>query len=275
MNSRVNKYQNNERLMSRVDKNRNIYARLNNQDLNNLEIKSNATVIGNQKDEIDVEQIKKILDTKYNKVPQRRSIKLDTYDEPEEKKLEEHTKEYDLHLVLEKAKDDVDESYEEVRNKKLRDTQFDILSNLNIDELKEEKETTENSDAELMDLINTISINEDKVKEHSINKNDKDDNDLLSLLYDDNTDKYDIYTGIKDEIEKIENTSKVFNDKTDENKKLDQSFFTTQDVFKDEDFDEDDFVEDTKMSFGLKLLITILIVAFVIGLYIFITSYFK
>ena len=156
MDTRTNKYNEDSR-MSRVSKNNELYQIINDGELDNFNVHSNATVIGNQEREIDVEQIKKILDTRYNaNQPKRRSIRI----EPREEEVheEETTKEYDLTKVLEKAKDEKEETYEESRSKKLRNTQFDILNNLYIEEKKEEVKPEEN----LMDLINTITINEAK-----------------------------------------------------------------------------------------------------------------
>ena len=256
MNTRSNKYQDNNS-MSRVSRNEKVYEELNNEELDNFTIKSNATVIGNQEDEIDIEKLKKILDTRYNKAPKRKSIHLEEESEEKERPVEK-TKEYDLNLVLEKAKDGKEESYEEARAKKLRDTQFDILSNLNIED--DDEPNQKEDDAELMNLINTISINETKVK-----KDDDAGKDLFEELK--SNDEEDECQGIRDEIEKIEKTSKV----------IDNSLYTEKNVFKDTDFEENDFdnKEDNKMSIGLRIVIIILVIAFIIGLAIFIKSYFK
>ena len=157
MNTRENKYSNNVG-MSRVAKNNDLYKQINNSELDNFNVRSNATVIGNQEREIDVEQIKKILDKRYNSAPKRRSIRIE--ERPHENIIsDEPTKEYDLTKVLEKAKDEKVETYEENRAKKLRNTQYNILSNLNIEgEEKEEVKTT--PEENLMNLINTITINE-------------------------------------------------------------------------------------------------------------------
>ena len=53
MNTRENKYSNNVG-MSRVAKNDDLYKQINNSELDNFNVRSNATVIGNQEREIDV-----------------------------------------------------------------------------------------------------------------------------------------------------------------------------------------------------------------------------
>ena len=163
MDTRMNKYDN--KSFSRVAKNEELYKEINDASLDNFSVRSNATVIGNQDPEIDIEKIKKILDTKYNNAPKRKSIRIDIPEEEEEVDTEP-TKEYDLNVVLEKAKDELPETYEEARAKKLRNTQFDILNNLHIEEDQEEEEPSK-AEEDLMELINTISINEKKISEIS------------------------------------------------------------------------------------------------------------
>ena len=179
METRIKKY-NESSSMSRVAKNTNLYKQINDSELDNFNVHSNATIIGNQDREINLEQIKKILDKRYNNAPQRKSIRI----EPQEEvtRLDnEDTKEYDLTKVLEKAKDEKVETYEENRAKKLRNTQFNILNNLNIDDEKKEEneEKKYNPEENLMNLINTITINESKKREEK-----KDDVDPLDILTD-------------------------------------------------------------------------------------------
>ena len=80
MDSRMNKYSDDNR-MSRVSKNASLYKEINESKLDNFSVKSNATVIGNQEPEIDIEKIKKILDKKYNEPPKRRSIRVEPREE--------------------------------------------------------------------------------------------------------------------------------------------------------------------------------------------------
>ena len=58
MDTRINKYNESDK-MSRVSKNSDLYKQINDSELDNFNVHSNATVIGNQEREIDVEQIKK------------------------------------------------------------------------------------------------------------------------------------------------------------------------------------------------------------------------
>jgi hypothetical protein len=280
MNTRENKYSNNVG-MSRVAKNDDLYKQINNSELDNFNVRSNATVIGNQEREIDVEQIKKILDKRYNSAPKRRSIRIE--ERPHENIIsDEPTKEYDLTKVLEKAKDEKVETYEENRAKKLRNTQYNILSNLNIEgEEKEEVKTT--PEENLMNLINTITINEaKKLEEKNSNSNDIDPLDILSDLKGD--DDTQVYESMETEVTKIteikekekENNNQITEVKNKNQEKLDNSFYTSN-LFKKNDFEDDnkDFVDDEKIGIGFKILIVLVIVTFLVGLFLFLKSYLK
>lgn len=282
MNTRENKYSNNVG-MSRVAKNDDLYKQINNSELDNFNVRSNATVIGNQEREIDVEQIKKILDKRYNSAPKRRSIRIE--ERPHENIIsDEPTKEYDLTKVLEKAKDEKVETYEENRAKKLRNTQYNILSNLNIDgEEKEEVKAT--PEENLMNLINTITINEaKKLEEKNNNSNDIDPLDILSdLKGDDDTQVYESMetevtkiTEIKEKDKEKENNNQITEVKNKNQEKLDNSFYTSN-LFKKNDFEDDnkDFVDDEKIGIGIKILIVLVVVTFLVGLFLFLKSYLK
>lgn len=282
MNTRENKYSNNVG-MSRVAKNNDLYKQINNSELDNFNVRSNATVIGNQEREIDVEQIKKILDKRYNSAPKRRSIRIE--ERPHENIIsDEPTKEYDLTKVLEKAKDEKVETYEENRAKKLRNTQYNILSNLNI-EGEEKEEVKATPEENLMNLINTITINEaKKLEEKNSNSNDIDPLDILSdLKGDDDTQVYESMetevtkiTEIKEKEKEKENNNQITEVKNKNQEKLDNSFYTSN-LFKKNDFEDDnkDFVDDEKIGIGFKILIVLVVVTFLVGLFLFLKSYLK
>lgn len=269
MDTRINKYNESDR-MSRVSKNSDLYKQINNSELDNFNVHSNATVIGNQEREIDVEQIKKILDKRYNDRPQRRSIRVEPREEVSRLDKDD-TKEYDLTKVLEKAKDEKVETYDEVRAKKLRNTQYDILNNLNIEETEEKEEKSLNPEENLMNLINTITINEAKKKEDK----DVDPLDILTdLKGDDDTQVYESMETSVTKITEIKEKEKENLNKEESKKEtLDNSFYTS-DLFKKKDFeDENDFVEDDKVGLGIKILIVLVIIVFLVGLFLFIKSF--
>lgn len=279
-NSRLDKYSDDKK-MSRVTRNEELYKEIKDSELDGYNIRSNATVIGNQEPEIDIEKIKKILDTKYNEAPKRKSIRVEPKHEENSIIDDVPTKEYDLNIILEKAKDEKPETYEEARAKKLRNTQYDILNNLNIGDNDEdysvenniEKPEINKAEEDLMELINTITINEAKVKEEAI-KNEKDEVDPLNILEDL---KGSGDTAVYDKIEDIP-TPKVEEDKKEESKvpenTLDDSFYTKS-LFKKKDFEDgsQDFLDDNKMGIGVKILIVLVIIIFAAGLFLFLKSF--
>lgn len=294
MDTRMNKYDN--KSFSRVAKNEELYKEINDASLDNFSVRSNATVIGNQDPEIDIEKIKKILDTKYNNAPKRKSIRIDIPEEEEEVDTEP-TKEYDLNVVLEKAKDELPETYEEARAKKLRNTQFDILNNLHIEEDQEEEEPSK-AEEDLMELINTISINEKKISEISekLGQNHEEikeqvtpeekENDAFGILDElKGSDDTEVYESMTEEIKKVEEQDKLEETKKDaeEEKKentivekvkdetMDSSFYTTS-LFKKNDFADDEDDTDKGLNIVIKILIVLVIICFLVGIFLFVRS---
>lgn len=257
MSSRMTKYYDEEELAtSRYHKNEELYREISKSELNSYDVKSNATILGDNKNEIDVEKIKKILDTKYNETPKRRSIRLEEYEEqPDEIEI---TKEYDINVILEKAREQKTENYEEERLKKLRDTQFDILKNLNI--TREEQEEVTDEEENLKTLINTIAFNE------SHNKMDNTDSGPLDILSElKGSDNTEVLDGLKDEVEKkasITDTQMI------------NSFYTSSNALKQKDFED---IEDFSKSIEsnntfVKIIIALVVIVFLLGIAILIKS---
>ena len=104
MATRMQKYYDNtENVHSRTERNQELYKEIANSEIDKFKLTSNATVLSDAKNNIDIEKIKKILDNKYNEAPKRKSIRL----EKEEVKVENviDTKEYDINAILEKEKE--------------------------------------------------------------------------------------------------------------------------------------------------------------------------
>jgi len=259
MNSRMNKYYNeNEFTNSRYTKNAELYKEISKNELDNYSIKSNATVIGDNNKEIDVEHIKRILDTKYNNTPKRMSIRLE--ESIEETPIQEDTKEYDINVILEKAKEKKQDNYAEERLKRLRDTQYDILKNLKIDD-KERIEEDEEEEDSLKMLINTIALNETKAENSAL--------DILSdLKGDDNT---EVLKGLKEEIEKKEEKKSL------DDTQMINSFYTESNALNNKDFEDiEEFQKsiESNNSF-IKIIIAIIAIVFLIGIGLIIkTLYF-
>lgn len=161
---------------SRAQKNQKLYKEVSNLDLKEFDLYSNVSVIGENTDNISLDEIKDILSEKYKENPRRKSIG-DT-EEIELPKINlDETREYDINAILEKAKDKKEINYEEDRLKKVRSTQYDILKTLdrmnNEEEVEEESldfgekptdrrpaPNKEKEEAKLHDLIDTITAKE-------------------------------------------------------------------------------------------------------------------
>lgn len=148
---------------SRTQKNQQLYDDLKTSVLADFDVNSNVSVIGEQDDVIDVEKIKMLLDQKYNtNNTKRRSIEIPDYPETEIEDNIVDTKEYDINAILEKAKKGKNVDYNKERLRKIRETQIEILNNLDL-ELKRVEEgkksiaVREDEEENLVDLMNTIT----------------------------------------------------------------------------------------------------------------------
>ncbi len=174
--ARMNKYYDKDteektNTKSRINKNKDLYKEVSHLDLKDFDLNSNARVIGNNTDNINLDEIKDILDKKYQERRHKKSFG-DTEEIILPKIKLDETREYDLNSVLQKAKEAKKANYEEERLKKIRNTQYDILKSLNLlnkdsetQEINEYKKKTKESgskkkEREITDLINTISSKE-------------------------------------------------------------------------------------------------------------------
>lgn len=265
MSSRMSKYYDEPEVTSipnsRFQRNEELYKEINKSELNAFSVKSNATILGDNDSEIDVEKIKKILDTKYNETSQRKSIRIENPPLVEQEK--EITKEYDINVILEKAREEKKDNYEEERLKKLRDTQFNILKNLNLEKYEvnhdDEDELIED---DLKSLINTIAYNETHNKDSAL--------DMLSDLK--GSDDTEVFEGLKEEIKNEEKKNNI----TDT--QMINSFYTSSNALKNNDFEDiEDFTKDVESSnMLLKIIIAFIILIFIIGVYLLVkTIYFS
>lgn len=178
MQSRMDKYYDDEVeetiSSSRVKRNEKLYKEVSNLELEDFDLNSNVSVIGNNTDNININDIKNILDKKYHEHPRKKS-----FGDTKEMQLPEihldETREYDINSILEKAKEKKEVNYEEDRLKKIRNTQYDILKSLDIIEDEEEIEDNDSkehrddktpvvadseNEKKLHDLIDTITAKE-------------------------------------------------------------------------------------------------------------------
>jgi len=167
MSNRMDKYYDNpEALETRSKRNKDLYQGMNKSSLNDYNVNSNVSVLDVSGNEIDVNKIKDILDEKYKNPIRRKSIDIEEDIAEEEPSFE--TKDYDLTKILEKARSEKNIDYAEERLKKLRDTQYDILNQLNLEKPEEEIEEKDNTlEQELITMIETITHKEREKVEDS------------------------------------------------------------------------------------------------------------
>lgn len=256
MESRMEKYyQSRESYDKRTERNEQLYKEVGKNELDDFKINSNAKVIDNNINEININELKNILDQKYSdNVQKRKSIFVET--EEDKTPIEEiPTKEYDINAILAKAREEKEINYEEERFKKINNTQFDILKNLDLKEIKK-IEDSDSSEETLMTLINTITAKE---LEHTTKGNPLDI--LTDLKGSDNT---VIVPAQKEETDDLSNTMSI-----------DKSFYTTKSNFDKEDFDDFEEIrnENKKSKIVIGILITIAIITFVLGVIIVLNKY--
>lgn len=194
MQSRMDKYRGQDDVVStnenvgttsRVSKNQDLYKEVSYAELDNFDLNSNVSVLGDNTSNIDITKIMDILDERYNDEPKKKS--LGDTDELELPKINlDETREYDINSILAKAKETKEFDYEEDRLKKINEDTESILKDIDNDEevvetkVIDEKKTDE---AELMDLINTITAKE-LIREESNMDTLVGDMDPLDLLTD-------------------------------------------------------------------------------------------
>ena len=240
MPSRMEKYYNGSQTsQSRTARNSNLYERLyDGKESTNVE--GIATI--EKTNEIDVNKIKELLkaheEMKNDKKPiVKRQIKMTTSDSSE---VEDRN--YDIMDVLNKAKS---EHNDDNKNRTLKNTQYNILKNINIDE--------NNENDSLKDLINTITNTSVLNK---LGDRDLSLNILEELKSTDNT-----IVGAKGNTENF-NPEKTDYPDNDSDSNMDKSFYTSSLNFGEKDFEQ---LDDIKSSLKKNnVLITILVFFFLV-----------
>ena len=283
----------NDNTPSRVRKNANLYKRIDASKIDEVELPKKEELLENNTSTIDVEKLKSMLDKKYRDL-ENDSRNIDS-SVKESINLEE-TREYNLDMALNKARDNDDTDYKIERLKKLNDTNASILEGLNIKDTSTSKEIERpskvSSDSKkLIELIDTINLKEqegyDSILKSSnsdanINLEDEDTTGILDSLKGDNEEtkvvgaasldkdsknledtKYEDID-LDDTKEEFDTTEVVNRDDTSEF--TDSIELTTTQIFTKEDFDDfDDLKEATKPKILVKILIFIIIIAVIVG----------
>lgn len=244
MNSRMDKYElETPELKKRTERNKKLYQSVDISDYDKFDINSNISVLKNNAREIDVNQIREMLDKKYREnIPQRKSIDLSDYEEPKfDKDPLEDTKEYDLNSILSKAKSEKKIDYDVERLNK------STLSLELVDKINEKygKEKESSNEEELRELIDTITALE--------LKNRKSDAELLGLSDD-----------APSESEANNAPAK---------KETEEEFYTGNLAVTEEDFDDfKDMQKDIKSNSIFIKILTFIFILIVIAAIIFIVN---
>ncbi len=292
MQSRMDKYNSSDiAYKSRTQKNQDLYEDVKTSSLKDFDVNSNFSVIDADADSIDISKLGKILDEKYNEyTPKRRSIEVPAYEEePIVSQPLVDTKEYDINAILQKAKQGKNVDYNKERLKKVREAQYEILNNLDL-ELKKVEDAKKNSERKaeednLMNLINTITQLEIKNKEESKKKDNDSSLSLFSdLIEESNTEDQEEklppmsdVTQTQKEIrlvgidpEKAKEIEKENEEKNSENKEENREEKVEKTLSKlNIDLSSyDDFSDISKQDTGtiiIKIIIFIIIIALVVG----------
>ena len=264
MQSRMDKYNTSKlQINSRTQKNQSLYDEVRNSAMTEFDVNSNISIIDDNADHINVAKIRKILDKKYNDdLPKRRSIQLPQEDEQIIDEPLGDTKEYDINAILQKAKQGKNIDYNRERLKKVREAQFDILNNLDLEFKKvDETKNNKNKEAEdnLFNLINTITELELKNKTSNY-KEASEALDLLSDLKDEQV--------TDDEDENEDSDKKMENSLEKKNNDRDSHIEKTLSKLNIDISSYDDFSDISKRDNGMlfiKIVIFLIVISLVIG----------
>ena len=242
MNSRMERYYKNKNINLRSERNRDLYSNIySNSKYTNIE---GIASIDNA-NEIDITKIKEMLKNRENYQKERQYRKITGQPEEQEKnvikrRIVPNTEErnYDIRDVLNKAREN---KQPDDKERVLKNTQYDILKNL---DLKREKEKNEKSEEEeLKELINTIT------NTSMLNKMGDVDlaADLFKTLTSDDT-KVGELNSVKDLIEENKNQRQSVD--------MDNSFFTSSLKLSKKDFENG---EKKSLSLASKIIIALLV----------------
>lgn len=240
MPSRMEKYYNAEKeAKSRAARNEELYQTIYDEaEYTNVE----GISIIEKNENIDIEKIRELIGVDKEKKrfkPLPPKVEVPIY--------EEEDKNYDIREILENAKNERPES-----NRKLSNTQFDILKSINFDEnFHEDKAVDEN---ELKNMIEAITVNS-KIGQTG---------DLLDDL-----------KSISDSNLTREIKEKIEDKKDDYLKDMDKSFFTSSLDLNSEDFEDlKDINKRVKANNKLtKVILFILLVILIAGMAVFVYNF--
>ena len=272
MKSRMDRYYNDdEQFVGRSKKNEQLYR-----EKDYSVYSSNETIIDTN-NEIDITKLKDIIKSRedYQRAKSYRNMLNDKkfdYDDIPYEVDDYEEKDYDINALLEKVKNEKENKDGKDEVRKLRNTQYDILSNLDI---KRKSDVTPPSEEikkeELQDLIDSITHkSEDK---ENINETEGDPFDLLSeLKSSDNTMVTDPIDKIEEVKDQKETTQKIEPEKDNDDE---TSFYSDSFTFSKKDFEGfKDLQKDVKSGNKLIKVLIFILVLIIIAMAVLILDYF-
>jgi len=166
MNLRSEKYDDeNKEVLSRTSKNEKLYSSMDEVDLSRIKTNTNVSVISEATKQIDIEKIKRYIESENSEDKFSRTI-IESPDIKQEKIIEAEEKDYDILSILNRAKSNrVNQDYIEQRHRKIDEIDLDILKNLNLNENENVSETDEKLNTEektIVDLIHNMAAKSNK-----------------------------------------------------------------------------------------------------------------
>lgn len=230
----MDKYYESETPKARTAKNQSLYRTIY-EEVEYSNVEGISVIEKNEK--IDMDMIKELINRSNDLNKEKQIVRPKTVEVYHEEEFDDN-KSYDIRDVLSKAKDS-----RTVNNKRISDTQYNILKGINIDEAMKAPEEVKTED--LKDMIEAISANS---KGYTMNLLD----DLKSI--------YDPTMQEKIE-EKLEEPVLV-------KEELDKSFYTNSMGFNDDDFEDLKQIKDDVKTNNIltKILIVILSIVILVGI---------
>lgn len=267
MKSRMDRYYNaNNKFVGRTTKNENLYK-----ETDYSVYSSNETIIDTN-NEIDITKLKDIIKSRedYQRAKSYRNMLNDKKFDYDDVSYEEDTyeeKDYDINALLDKVKKEKNTVHEEDKYRKLRNTQYDILSNLDIKNKHKTNQINEEEEKQdLQGLIDSIT--------HKTNSNESktlDPTDLLSDLKAENTMVTDPITEDTLKEKEIEELQK----KKGLNEESDTSFYSDSFSFSKKDFEGfQDLQDDVKSNNILIKILIFILVIIILTIGVLILDYF-
>lgn len=268
MNSRMDRYES-ENFVSqslRSEKNQKLYNEINNQTLSRVKADKNYQVIEEHPKEIDIEKIKRYINSLNEEPIERKKIIINKENE-DLAELEEEPKIYDINSIIEEAKSKRETSYEEDKYRKLHGNEYDILKKLDNynKELEKEEEKFNTNERTLIDLINTVTTKKEEEKDllSELTASKNENTTIMKPIKEENNEKLNVKE-VEPKEEKLTNTLSS----------IDKSFYTNSMNFSKEDFEGIEELEKSvsKNNVLVRISIAILLIL-VVGTIIIILNY--